>query len=399
MRTPLLIPSDQQSVYIMSMTDYNPGIWLDESQTRIGMCNRKNGLEPIKDTYTWDMHRLASVLPTERNGSGFNTISSTSQFWNPFLVNSYSDDAGANIFEPLETHFAVAPFTHSKASGHVFDARMQSSPLVPLYEGGSINISSSLNYLGEEKLYEAVVYPAMPMLIGTTTPASRSYGPVFLSSASFSVTGSGNLSPVQISADWKGGKIIRSPLMPPNAFFDGDISTRGYANEYRTATMMDCGFDTTVQLTPDDLALSMSSSRYWDYESLVGMKLSIQQNVKFEYTCQSKKHRDEHGPRFVSVSNRIVKGEVTFTGRDREALFEGMTQGASGSVTMYFGGPFLFPMQNVDWNKPTTSLNPHKTYDVTYSFVARACDYAVTKGFVPATAGYPTSEFYITTGQ
>ena len=66
---------------------------------------------------------------------------------------------------------------------------------------------------------------------------------------------------------------------------------------------------------------------------------------------------------------------------------------------MYFGGPFLFPMQNVDWNKPTTSLNPGKTYDVTYSFVARSCDYAVTKGFTAATSGYPTSEFYVTTEQ
>jgi hypothetical protein len=64
---------------------------------------------------------------------------------------------------------------------------------------------------------------------------------------------------------------------------------------------------------------------------------------------------------------------------------------------MYFGGPFLFSMENVDWNKPTTSLTPQQTYEVKYSFVARACDYAVTKGFNPATAIYPTSEFYVTT--
>lgn len=397
MRTPPLISSGQQSVYLMSMTDYNPGIWLDESQTRIGMCNRKNGLEPIKDTYTWDMHRLASGLPLERNGTGFNTLSSTSPYWRPLLVGSYSDDAGSRVFEPLETHFAVAPFTHGLASGHVFDSKMQTSPLIPLASGDVLFPYLSLNYLGEVALRQSIIYPGMPMFVGTTTPASRAYGPVFMSSASFSVSGSGSLSPVQVSVDWKGGKVVRSPLMPPNAFWDGDVETRGYANEYRTANMMDCGFDTTLQLTPEDLALSMSNSRYWDYEALVGMNLSVQQSVKFEYTCPSRGRSDQHGPRFVSISNRVVRGEITFTGRDREALFEGMTQGSSGSATMYFGGPFLFPMQNVDWNKPTTTLNPGKTYDVTYSFVARSCDYAVTKGFTAATSGYPTSEFYVTT--
>ncbi|MBS1722350.1 MAG: hypothetical protein JSS66_05025 [Armatimonadetes bacterium] len=398
MRVPLLIPSGQQSVYLMSLTDYNPGIWLDGSQTRLGMHRRGNGREPIKDTYTWDMHRLAENLSKELNGSGYNTISPLSTAWRPLFVQSYADDAGSGVYKPMATHFAVAPFTHQLASGHVYSAQLATQPLIPLYDGTVPFPYVSLNYAGEVAFRQAMVWPGMPMLLGTTAPASRAYGPVFLESASIQVSGSGQMSPVQINGDWKGGKVIRVPLMPPNAFDDGDVESRGFANEYRSATMLDCGFDTTLQLTPDDLAASMSNSRYWDYERIVGLSLNMRQAVSFNYTCPTRGKTDAHGPRFVSVSDRVVTGSVTFVGRDREALFDGMTEGASGSVTMYFGGSFLFPMQNVDWQKPTTNIVAGQVYSVTYSFVARACDYAVTKGFLPDTAGYPVSEFYISTG-
>jgi hypothetical protein len=263
-------------------------------------------------------------------------------------------------------------------------------PRADIYDVG---VLGGLGYAGEVGLWQATVWPGMPMLLGTTTPASRCHGPVFLSSATYSVSGRGGLGPVSVSANWNGGKIVRSPAMPVNAFDDGDVESRGYSNEYRSATLMDCGFDTSLQSLPADLAEAMSLSRFWDWERFVGMTLTMNQQVSMTFTCPTQGLSDKHGPRFASVHDRVVEGTVTFIGRDREPLFEGMTQGSTGPVTMYFGGRFFFAMPNVEWNRPRTSLQAGQSYTVEYSFIARAAPGAVTKGFSEDTYPYPVSEF------
>jgi hypothetical protein len=62
---------------------------------------------------------------------------------------------------------------------------------------------------------------------------------------------------------------------------------------------------------------------------------------------------------------------------------------------MYFGGPFYFPMQNVDWNEPIFTINPDNTWTHEYSFSAKAANDALTQGFYQEALGYPISEFNI----
>lgn len=394
MRPPLSLAASQQSVFIMSLTDYNPGIWRDESQTRLGMRRRTNEREPIKDTYTWDLHRLAESLPRERDGSGYRTVRSNNLLWKPLLVEAFNDDSGSSTYASMPTHFTVSPFSHPVATGHLYRADMSLSPLLPradIYD--ELGTLQSLGYEGEAALWQATVWPGMPMLLGTTAPATRCHGPVFLNSVTYSVSGAGGLGSVGINANWLGGKIVRSPVMPVNAFDDGDVEVRGYANEYRSASLLDCGFDTSLQSTPAALAEAMSASRFWDWERFAGMTLSMNQQVSMTFTCPSQDKSDKHGARFASIHDRVVEGTVTFIGRDREPLFEGMTPGSTGPVTMYFGSGFFFSMPNVEWSRPKTVLQAGQSYTVEYSFIARAAPTAVTKGFGPETSPYPVSEF------
>jgi hypothetical protein len=59
---------------------------------------------------------------------------------------------------------------------------------------------------------------------------------------------------------------------------------------------------------------------------------------------------------------------------------------------MYFGDIFYFPMTNVDWQKPTISLEAGNIYVHTFGFIARVVDGAVTNSY--RNPGY-CSEFLV----
>jgi antibiotic biosynthesis monooxygenase (ABM) superfamily enzyme len=59
---------------------------------------------------------------------------------------------------------------------------------------------------------------------------------------------------------------------------------------------------------------------------------------------------------------------------------------------MYFGGPFLFPMYNVDWSNPVVTVRPNGGYQFEYKFIARFASNANITAFAGSN-NYPVSEF------
>jgi len=327
--------------------------------------------------------------------SGYKTVSASNPYWYGLMAESVNFQAGTAIYNQLKSPFTVAAFTHPVASGHKSQASISLSPVMPKYNIDGDYSETSLSYVGEIALREITMVPGTPVLLASTMAAQQSYGPVFVSSIDFEVSGQGSLSPVRIRASFDGGKSVQCPIMSQFLPYAGDLDAYGYSNEMRTASMIDCGFDCNAHYSIDELNLAMALTRYWPSERIVGLRLSVQQQLEFTFPCHERGRKDAHGPRFVSVFDRKVSGSVIFAGRNSPSDFNGMQYGDTGAVTMYFGGAFLFTMENVEWSLPEFSMSAGGIPIQEYRFIARAAQSAVQKPYQLETPGFPTSEFSI----
>jgi len=324
--------TSQQQICLLSLTDYMPGIWNDTNQVRLGLRKRINRISPIRSAYIWDMHRLANGL--QKTSGGFGTVPNTA------------------AWQPLETGASAAIF-------------------------------------GEFLVWQAMVYPGMPFLVGSSILSTSHFGPVFAESISLQVSGSGDLSPVSCSVRLSGGRSIVSPPVSRDVF-TGDA----YSFAYRTATLMDCGIASEAIFDIESLRESMTKNFDGADERFIGMNLQVSQAIKVTATCNNGIQSDKHGPRFASIENRQVKGTIEFYSRNRRIDFPVRSNGSSSSLTMYFGGPFLFIMENVDWQQPKLSAKAGKGFVHTLDFIARAAPQALSL-IIPGIDTGTASEFSI----
>lgn len=372
--------TSQQQICLLSLTDYMPGIWNDTNQVRLGLRKRINRISPIRSAYIWDMHRLANGL--QKTSGGFGTVPNTAA-WQPLFVGSFDDDTGSNIYSNLPTPFTTTPFTHQTSDKFVYSCNLNLSPMLPLETGASASI------FGELLLWQAMVYPGMPFLVGSSILSTSHFGPVFAESISLQVSGSGDLSPVSCNVRLSGGRSIVSPPVSRDVF-GGDA----YSFAYRTATLMDCGIASEAIFDIESLRSSMTKNFDGADERFIGMNLQVTQTIKVTATCNNGIQSDKHGPRFVSIENRQVKGTIEFYSRNRRIDFPVRSNGSSSSLTMYFGGPFLFIMENVDWQQPKLSAKAGKGFVHTLDFIARAAPQALSL-IIPGIDTGTASEFSI----
>lgn len=371
--------------YIMSLTDKDISIWSDKNQVTMGLL--RDNVDAVREVYTWDLRALG------KRGS-FSKIKKTDPFWYKIWVKEHSGDSGSGIYKPLPTVFAVSPFNYLDATAHIYKGSYDFYPLIPNADFNTIENSETYN--AEKAIWQGMLFPAMPMLFATSIAETDMFGPVFFKNISLSVSGESGLSPVSVSVEYVGGKTIKSPTMERSLPSVVNANNVTDFHAYRTASMVDClsalGVFTDLQALKDNLAPFYELEKEAPTTRLIEMKLSMTQDVDFAFTGHKGSSSDAQGPRFAEIKNRKVSGSFTFFSRDKKIIMgTSSTNPDSGQLTMYFGGPYLFPMSNVEWQKPIVRQIAGQGFYHIYNFIARAANNSIQMGF--KTSDLPVSEF------
>lgn len=409
----LFRPSSAQNVYILSLTDKNKSIWTDASQLRLGSIH--NGLANMS-LYLWDLYNFADRYANKGSG-GYATVSAL-DIWNPLWVDAFNDNAGSSIYQPYSTIFPVSSFNRINAQDYTYKGTISLSPLLTrsLANDGT---DETETFDAEVTLYNAFIFPAYPILITSSVEANEHFGPCFISEMSFESEGMSQLSPVKITASFIGGKTIKCPIIPsviPDTVDgnNGDDQVLPDYRHYRTAALLDCFACTGSFTNKEDITSHMAdlfASESIDPQTrLISMKLSMKQNVEMQVVMATGTRTVEHGPRYANITKREIEGEVMFyssnshlnplgglMATEDEKSIVINTNGDTSSLSMYFGGPFLFSMPNIEFNKPTSVMQAGKGFLHTYSFRARSAPNA---NLLPFGAGFDAgtdtaSEFII----
>jgi hypothetical protein len=254
----------------------------------------------------------------------------------------------------------------------------------------------------ENTIYKATIVPIFPLFFASSNSAHLSYGPVFMESFNITVEGKSGLSDVDIKCSFLGGKTLISPETIPiikpdieddprtiefNGFESYEI--QDYKN-YRTANLSDClisFFEPEKRIHSelkkelfDNLKITQSKdTKKTNYvftsksntNKIVGMSININQSILLTHTnpiLDNGDYTDVIGPKFAALQNRTVTGSVTIF---NAKLDDYLDRYPSSSLTMYFGGNFLFHMRDVDWSNPIVSMTTTGSRYHTWNFNAR----------------------------
>ena len=409
-----------QQVSLISLTDFNRSIWRSPSQLSAGVTLRG----PRRPICLWDLHALADSIGT-KTASNYLGVPLDSEFWNVLWPSSFNDNAGSGILKSLPTVFTVNPFTYYDANANHYTASLSFSPLIgrpdPIPQPNEEpEIDTGYNEVSEAErvVYELCTIPAYPILVGTTLPSHQTYGPLFLESASFSVSGDDRPGSVDVSINLTGGKSFRlesrdildfeivqmNPPPPDDDPDNNDENGNGIPDDqeqngepiweyrqYRKAMMTDCLVSFETATSVDKLRDVVSGEVLEEEEKparrLVSLSLDISQQVTLRAPTPKPPRTDDHGPRYAQVEHFEATGTLRFYSREKQFSIR------SSALTLYFGGTFLFSMPAVDFAWPTLNVQTAKGYLHEVKFMARAPKQTVTRAFIPGAEGLPVSQF------
>lgn len=404
---PVFGQGSAQQVSILSLTDFDRSIWHSPRQLGAGVALRG----PRRPIYCWDLHALADDIGDYADG-GYKSVAPDSPFWNAIWTSGFTDDAGNAVLQALPTVFAVNPFNRYMAGKNRYDASLTFQPLAgntdPLPQPeATVPADSSYSETAAvmRVIRDLCVIPAFPVLVATTLPSHNTYGPLFLSGATFSVAGDTSPGPVAVSVKLAGGKSLRldaativpfetavqnppPPTNPPTPQHDPPVLEY---RAYRKANLTDClvGFFRAESLPNmrnkiKKEALDMSEK---PGHRVVSMLLNINQTVTLRAPTPAPPRTDDHGPRYAQIESFAVSGSLKFYSREKQLGFR------TGPLTLYFGGPFLFSMPCVDFDWPTLALATATGYLHEVNFIARAPKNTVPRAFLSGAEGLPVSQF------
>lgn len=414
----IVIPASAlQRVALLSLAQKKTDLWSSPDHGRMVVRRRDANLRPV---YSFDLYALADSIGAGAASSGYRLVSESDPLWTTLLAARYEDSGADNVYQGVPTIHPVTVFSQPTASQWATRGSLRFHPLLPLSQD-SIDASkandaianaptptydnstlASDHAMAEQLIYQATLFPFQPFLLGHSLTATYTYGPVFFTSIQFSASGQGSLGIVDVSAEFMGGRAVRSPQLAvstnmavqPPSVVSGGSSSRDMI--FRAATFGDCQWASGVYSTLDDLreeALGRDLAEITPETRLVGITLSITQNVELSFPAPTGSRRQEHGPRFAGLSGREVTGQFTFFSREDQLSFQ-----TGQELTLYFGGPFLFPMPFVDWQAPTTTLDAESGGWVhVQKFRARASGGdTLTRPVTDGTSDVPLSEFALT---
>jgi hypothetical protein len=415
----------QQSLFVISFTEANKGIWADTNHLRMDVGGRGRR-KTFRDAYVWDLYRMAELIGEEvYDGNGYWQIKKDDPNWHPAWVEGFTITTGSSVYENLPTPFGVSPFTRPLATGYVQKANLKFSPLIPAPiiktdEDGNIIVErqAAETEPGELVFYKAIVYPGYPIMISASTPSNEYYfGPSFVESVRISCSGTGQLSPVNISIDIVGGRSIISEKMisvspevidiepqlvtiqsddsdPEESPIASDEEATEDYRHYRVASTMDALVDFKLYNSADEMIEAMdtviSTEALNAEQRLVTADISLNQNWEFAFTALNLSRTDQNGPRFASLTKRSVKGSLVFWSRSNDFEIPN-----TSALTLYFGSIWFFPMPNVEFQPVKVEGNLKSGFFYTFEFLARAAPLSIQKGFTTSALDYPISEFWL----
>jgi hypothetical protein len=343
--------------------------------------------------YNIDMYNLALIA---------RPYQSNMNLWNKIWTESFNDNSGSSIYSRLKTVFPVNIYNKPKTSGYEYKGDFSFSPIIPYLEANVDPVSPmtannmpysavSPTWYSEYLIWKASVFPLYPFLITSTIVEHEHFGPVFANKIGFSCSGTGTIKDVEIAVNFEGGKSFQSAIIP----IDNVPTTNDYKRGYRRANFSDCMV--TANLASDTLTFFQDAQYLFDPQTvrMVEISLDITQTFDKTFTCTSKGD-DSKGTKYMALNDRTVTGSLKYYSKEQYLYMD-----ETPTLTMYFGGPFLFSMPNVQWQKPSMIITPGGAgggYIHTFEFIARAAPYASADGF-KSSGVLPISEFYVLPGE
>jgi hypothetical protein len=395
------LPASGHNIYVCELAPYNnPYLYRQQLKSFGGFRIAKT--DTWSRSHLWDLY-LVSANMTSRvtHASGNFFYKRFSSEYKPLFCSNFSDNAGENIYQPVQNFSGLSVLNHPTFSNYRYSGSFSFSPIF------STNINQQ--YAAENIIYRASYFPLYPLLFCSSIPTHKSFGPAFLSSFQISVDGSGQLGDVEITCSLAGGRSVISPeevsayrpqftqnliRMNPLNESDGLFNVNEYNNyqdKYRAINLSDCAFypalftgDNAIKNFGTAVQNSYSAFEMPNYK-IVSMSLSIQQSIDFTYTypgysigSELVQFFDVAGPRFASLSNRRVTGSIKIFSPQN---FDFINTNAS-SLTLYFGSVFFYSMKNVDWQQPQVSINPGNGYYIEYNFTVRLTEFTAFNGLL-----------------
>lgn len=418
--------SKSHNIYLLSLYEFNNNIYSQKGLTYGSSVNNKS--TRFYPVYLWDLYDLTQKVGASVVNDGASPINGHYQLrenmpWKTIFAKSFGDDSGSNIYQPLKSFIPLSVDNVPQFGAQQYSCNFSFSPLINIKLDNIIQnvISTNANYGGLSQLIndqagaELLMYflakiPLFPIMVASSINSHYSFGPVFLSQMGFNVGGDGSLGIVDIDCRFTGGKALVSPdvnlfakkrpgIEPivfnqmndlnnnaisenatnfPTTSFDFDF------HRYRSASLLDVivhdeyvpNFADLIAKVAGDYTGLIYTTSIPKYK-IIKVSMDILQSISLTHTVpyiktgvnSYEKKADSFGPRFAQLDSRTVSGEIQYFGYT-DRFYNNFNKG----LTLYFGGPFYFPMKNVDWSNPTISIAPGGGYIHTYKFSARLPD-------------------------
>ena len=397
-------PTSSYNFYVMEAIPLNRNSYQELMNTTTGLPHNHRRTRAL-NTFCMNLRLLSEKLSTDININNRKVINYEANIDNfkPLFVSKYDDDTGGNIYSKLNSFYPLTLDNHPRFSEQIFNNNFEFTPL--------ISDNTDNEQLEAEKIiYKASVLPMYPMVFLSTIEAHETFGPSFLSTFSINLSSMGSIPMVDISCSSKGGKIIEvsKPLERPTLLTESkniiqinNVATGASIGEtsidlknlYRATSMIDCLFDPNEShSTLEKFQTKMfkkNNPNYVTRDRIVGMSLDISNEITFSFTQSANDYMvmdDNTGPTFANLTNRTVSGSFTVFSISPNII----TPVYESGITMYFGGPFFYPMPVVNWNNATVTANPGGGYLHKVTFKAK----------IPSRTGFyvdnlPVSEFGI----
>lgn len=291
-------------------------------------------------------------------------FASKKQNYNFGLIESLTIDA-IDLYKPINT-YTYSQFLSSTQNETIkTKGNMKFSVILPYAVGEP-------NSLFLEAIWRLAVYNFVPFFLNTDVSPKNLGGPLFVNEFNISL----NNGSIDCNLSFEGGVRVK----PPATYGDSNLIGLGERRVYRTARNIDCLI--TIDVNEDLPTVGISSNKVLSGYSaitqslviqginILDMKLGIKNDLKSQFTANdgiTKKVTD--GPKSIAYGNRSVDGSITFiSSTDLSTYF---SAGLNKSLTMYFGGPFYFPMKNVTIQSFGLSLSADTGYFThTVKFIA-----------------------------
>jgi hypothetical protein len=282
--------------------------------------------------------------------------------------------------DKIDYYAAVPTFTYSDyislPKGNTLKTKGTITVPVVLPYNSSVSFSKFL-----ECLWRISIYTFSPFFFYTTVNPINLGGPLFSNSFSISVS---DTSPVKIDMGFEGGTVLSSnmdiPITPQTIDsifpFPSEYNPLQNTFTYRQAKTYDCFF--LIPVRPRKLeSISGIYSNYSNqtgfYSSqnnvnIISMNLKIIQELEMSFTANDGISKNIiNGPKHIGLKKRKVSGSVTFMSTtDLSLMYDG---DKIQKFVMYFGGPFYYPMTNVNVQQFDVSITANE-FKHTIDFIA-----------------------------